>query len=184
MNRLRAFRLLGGYKTRESPADAIFKAVGEDENKEVSAVAITCMEEGWEQNQPWNVVDTLADFFQVSPSYLMGTSNIDAVRNKPMGYGGRGNRLKELRERAGYTSSWALEEAIKERIQQSPDEGMTVVTSPVLSCLEGGEENPRWNTVDTLSKFFDVTPDYLMGVSDKPTLTPTNHFSEHLAKVI
>ena len=64
-------------------------------------------------------------------------------------------RIKELREDKGLTIKALAEEL-----------GLNVAT---LSTYERGTREPSINTIIQLAKYFDVTSDYLLGVSDNKT---------------
>lgn len=69
----------------------------------------------------------------------------------------RGDRLRELRERAGLSQS---ELAQKLRMSE-----------PQLWRYEHNTAEPRVNVVSRLANFFNVSTDYLLGHSDLPTPT-------------
>lgn len=68
-----------------------------------------------------------------------------------------GKRIRKLREARGY-NIYKLGELID-------------MTPSALSKIERGERNPSLKILTALSETFDVTPDYILGHSDKPVLT-------------
>lgn len=63
-------------------------------------------------------------------------------------------RLKELRERAGYT-----QEEIAKRLK---------ISEKQYSLWERGKANPNYDSLLDLVNFFKVTADYLMGRTEHP----------------
>ena len=78
----------------------------------------------------------------------------------------RVNRLKALRIAYGYDSQRGLAEAINQRANGDKN---LMVSYASIARMESptANANPRWNIVEALSRFFHVTPGYLMGLSDE-----------------
>ena len=62
------------------------------------------------------------------------------------------DRLKELREEKGISQSQLAKE--------------TGLNQASISLLEGGRRVPTAPTIITLAKYFEVTTDYLLGMTD------------------
>lgn len=67
----------------------------------------------------------------------------------------RGARLRELREKAGYTQA-ELAEILK-------------MGSKQIWRYENGETEPDGQTIVTIAQALNVSADYLLGLSDDPT---------------
>ena len=67
------------------------------------------------------------------------------------------DRLKELRKNKHLT-------------QEQLGKALNIATSTV-SMYENGSREPDLQTLINLSKFYEVTADYILGLSDKPYLT-------------
>ena len=72
-------------------------------------------------------------------------------------------RLKKLRERKGICSQRELAHEINAWAGEDTSKQVSYAS---IARMEAGTANPRWNIVRALSKFFDVSPNYLMGETD------------------
>lgn len=76
------------------------------------------------------------------------------------------NRIKELRLAQGFTSLPLFVHFVNHELGYE-------ISVQAMSRLEQHQtENPYWELVNVLSKYFGVTAEYLMGTSDKNLLEP------------
>jgi transcriptional regulator with XRE-family HTH domain len=73
----------------------------------------------------------------------------------------RGDRIKYLREQVGYT--------------QEDLSAMLDLGSKEIWRYENNKTVPKADTLGVIAKFFNVTSDYLLGLSDDPKETITEH---------
>lgn len=76
------------------------------------------------------------------------------------------NRIKELRLAQGFTSLPLFVHFVNHEL------GYEVSVQTMSRLEEHQTENPYWELVSLLSKYFGVTAEYLMGTSDKNLLEP------------
>ncbi len=76
------------------------------------------------------------------------------------------HRLKELREQKG--------------LKQKELAKLINVSQKTISAYETGRAQPPMQTLQELAKIFDVTVDFLLGITDSPTKSVSNKISEVL----
>lgn len=76
-------------------------------------------------------------------------------------YDPKKNRIRQLRIAKGFDARTDLAKAIKEAFGVE-------MTSMTIGRMEQGEVKPRLDLIYAMAKFFDVSIEYLMGVSDDP----------------
>lgn len=105
----------------------------------------------------------IADKLNVSMDYLLDLSDANTLSNPPPH-----NRIKQLREQLNYTQA---------------DIGNIIgVTQQSVFAWEHGTTEPTIQTAITLCKVFNVSLDYLMGLSDIPNITSLNSFTPNMNK--
>lgn len=82
-------------------------------------------------------------------------------------------RLKELREAAGYKSQQSLADALG-------------ISQSTVGNWESGRRSPKRTTAIQLAKFFGVSVDYLLGLTDQPDLKQSIHpaFTSYLTQSV
>lgn len=78
-------------------------------------------------------------------------------------------RLKELREAAGYKSQQALADALG-------------ISQSTVGNWESGRRSPKRTTAIRLAKFFGVSVDYLLGLTDQAEVSVRVTVANHLAQ--
>lgn len=136
----------------------------------------------------FEILDTIATFFDVSIDYLLcrtdepivsfnsqSTKKIMAtddvfeenilMNSIQIGFN---ERLKFLREEHGLT-----------QLQMSLDVNLSNVT---LSQYEAGTRKPDIDTLQILADYFNVTTDYILGISNKRSFSKKTHIATHSYK--
>lgn len=142
----------------------------------------------WEsdkRNPSQKTLEKLANFFNVSVSYLLGETSIrnftELTTSKEQSHvpSGQtiGERLKSARKEAGL-----LQEEVAEHFN---------ITQQAYQVWESGKRNPKKETIKRLSDFFGVSYSYLLGISDNvsietpiiKTIPQENTFPERLKEL-
>ena len=76
-------------------------------------------------------------------------------------YDPKRNRIRQLRVAKGIDARTDLAKAIKDAFGVE-------MTSMTIGRMENGEVKPRFDLIYAMAKFFDVSIEYLMGISDDP----------------
>ncbi len=115
-------------------------------------------ENGIITNIPADKIQIMANYFNVSPAYIMGWNEEIKKELKPNSIFGK--KLKQAREAKKMT----MDEVVAVCKRQFPECGLNKGT---LSKYENGKQEPMISNVKYLAEVLDVSPDYLLGKEEK-----------------
>lgn len=146
-DRLQLLRKQAGLQQKELAAE-----IG------MSANAISMMETG-NRETSFEKLAALAEFFHVSTDYLLGVANApDETGDMEITTDTKqifGMRLRQLRLEAG--------------LQQKELGEQLGLSNNAVGMMERGNRGTTIEKVVLLAKFFHVSTDYLLGITDDPT---------------
>lgn len=131
-------------------------------------------------------VQKLADYFDVSVDYLLGRENTNMLKEDSVKYVVGDFRKRDIDQK--HKTFGERFKALREEMGLTLDQ-LAIELHSDTETLEHYEKNnlPEDDDIATLSKFFSVSPAFLMGYTefeDEPPIITTNNPDEEVAQLL